>query len=108
MKEESQTREMKVRLWEVDGDNLQAIDNKSVEMPAEMVNNLFPDFDRMDDARQHACSVKVHGTEVGGYIFDPANMKNGVVMYELSMERERERERKEKWWRGGEVLTIAK
>ncbi|KAF3334691.1 hypothetical protein FCM35_KLT21295 [Carex littledalei] len=109
MKVELQKREMKVRFWEVDGDNLQAIDKKSVEMPAEIVNNLFPDFTRMDDARKHACSVKEYGTEIGGYIFDPANMKNGVVMYQLSMKSE-EGKMVDRW--GGShvrpLLTIAK
>ncbi|KAJ4770888.1 Kelch repeat-containing F-box-like protein [Rhynchospora pubera] len=79
---------MKVRAWEVDGDSLQVINNKPMEMPTEMVDRLFPNFDSLDEARQKVCSVEVCGTEHGGYMFDPASMKNGVVMYmyQLSME----------------------
>lgn len=95
-KEESHKGVMELRFWEIDGDDLRMIDHKSEEMPAEMVNRLFPDFGRMDDARQLACSVQVYGTERGGYIFDPANMKNGVVMCQFSMERE-EGKMMEKW-----------
>ncbi|KAJ1688482.1 hypothetical protein LUZ63_019872 [Rhynchospora breviuscula] len=75
---------MKVRAWEVDGDSLQVINNnKPMEMPAEMVDRLFPNFDSLDEARRQVCSVEVCGTEHGGYMFDPASMKNGVVMYQF-------------------------
>ncbi|KAJ4788086.1 F-box/kelch-repeat protein [Rhynchospora pubera] len=79
---------MKVRAWEVDGDSLQVINNKPMEMPTEMVDRLFTNFDSLDEARRKVCSVEVCGTEHGGYMFDPASMKNGVVMYmyQLSME----------------------
>ncbi|KAJ3704480.1 hypothetical protein LUZ61_008185 [Rhynchospora tenuis] len=73
---------MKVRAWEVDGDSLQVISNKPMEMPTEMVDRLFPNFDSLDEARRQVCSVEVRGTEHGGYMFDPANMKHGVVMYQ--------------------------
>ena len=81
---------MKVRTWEVDGDTLQVISNNPEEMPTEMVDRLFPNFVSLHEDRQAVCSVEVRGTERGGYMFDPANMKNGVVMYQLSMEEEEE------------------
>ncbi|KAJ4749294.1 F-box/kelch-repeat protein [Rhynchospora pubera] len=80
--------EMKVRAWEVDGDSLQVINNKAMEMPAEMVDRLFPNFDSLDEARRQVCSVEVCGTEHGGYMFDPASMKNGVVMHQLQQSME--------------------
>jgi hypothetical protein len=76
---------MKVRAWEVEGGNLQVISNEAEEMPREMVNCLFPNFDGLDDVRQQVCSVELRGTVRGGYMFDPANIKNGAVMYQLSL-----------------------
>ncbi|KAF3338469.1 hypothetical protein FCM35_KLT17306 [Carex littledalei] len=87
---------MKVRTWDVDGDTLQVISNNPEEMPVEMVDRLFPNFDCLHEDMQAVCSVEVRGTERGGYMFDPANMKNGVVMYQLSME-EKEKEERRVW-----------
>lgn len=81
---EESKRVMKVKAWEVDGGELQLISNREEEMPKEMVNCLFPNFDGLDDIRQQACSVELRGTVRGGYMFDPANIKNGAVMYQLS------------------------
>ncbi|XP_078169122.1 F-box/kelch-repeat protein At1g23390-like [Carex rostrata] len=88
---------MKVRTWEVDGDTLQVISNNPEEMPTEMVDRLFPNFNSLHEDRQAICSVEVRGTERGGYMFDPANMKNGVVMYQLSMEEEGRRVWRWEW-----------
>ncbi|KAJ3704481.1 hypothetical protein LUZ61_008186 [Rhynchospora tenuis] len=93
---EGQKGVMKVRYWIVDGDSLRVINGKPKEMPQEMVSSLFPDFHMMDDARQRACSVQVCGTVHGGYIFDPAKMKHGVVMYHWSTEGEEGR-RVDRW-----------
>ncbi|KAF3338231.1 hypothetical protein FCM35_KLT17068 [Carex littledalei] len=88
---------MKVRIWEVDGDTLQVISNNPEEMPTEMVDRLFPNFVCLHEDRQAVFSVEVRGTERGGYMFDPANMKNGVVMYQLSMEEEGRRVWRWEW-----------
>ncbi|XP_078165525.1 F-box/kelch-repeat protein At1g23390-like [Carex rostrata] len=88
---------MKVRIWEIDGDTLQVINNNPEEMPTEMVDRLFPDFNCLNEDWQVVCSVEVRGTERGGYMFDPENIKNGTVMYQLSMEEEKEGRRVWRW-----------
>ncbi|KAJ3704484.1 hypothetical protein LUZ61_008189 [Rhynchospora tenuis] len=74
---------MKVRTWQVKGDNLLVVDNKAEEMPKEMVDRLFP-CDKGDDATWQDCSLEVCGTEHGGYVCNPVEMRNGVVGFELS------------------------
>jgi hypothetical protein len=77
-----QSKLVHVRIWEVDVENLQVVDNKCEEMPREMVKRLFRgNVD--DDATWHSCSVEVCGTERGGYVYNATEMRNGAVFYEL-------------------------
>ncbi|KAF3326650.1 hypothetical protein FCM35_KLT08280 [Carex littledalei] len=73
---------LNVRIWEVDGENLQVVDNKCEEMPTEMVKRLFLS-NVGDDDTWHGCSVEVCGTEWGGYVYNASEMRNGAVFYEL-------------------------
>ncbi|KAJ3704483.1 hypothetical protein LUZ61_008188 [Rhynchospora tenuis] len=82
---------MKVRIWEVEGDNLQVVDSEAEEMPAEMVDRLFPSEQGHDDAMWRGYSVEMCGTEHGGYACNPVGMRNGVVLFDLSRSEERRR-----------------
>ncbi|KAJ4749291.1 F-box/kelch-repeat protein [Rhynchospora pubera] len=81
----------KVRFWELNRDTLQPVvaDTKTKtktkmeeEMPTEMVQRLFP-FDEGDDDTWRCCSVEVCGTDRGGYVYNPSEMRNGAVLYEF-------------------------
>ncbi|KAJ3670661.1 hypothetical protein LUZ60_008087 [Juncus effusus] len=76
-------RNKKVKLWEVEEDDLCVINNKFEEMPREMVERLFP-CEEEDDETWHSCSVKVCGTEQGGYVYNPSEIRHGAVFYEIS------------------------
>ncbi|KAJ3702391.1 hypothetical protein LUZ61_006096 [Rhynchospora tenuis] len=73
---------LSVRIWEVDVENLQVVDNKCEEMPMEMAKQLFLD-NVGDDDEWRGCMVEVCGTERGGYVYNPSEMRNGAVFYEL-------------------------
>ncbi|KAJ4821670.1 Kelch repeat-containing F-box-like protein [Rhynchospora pubera] len=83
---------MKVKIWEVEGDNLRVVDTEGEEMPAEMVDGLFP-ADEGQDATWQGYSVHVDmcGTEHGGYVCNPNPLwmrkRNGVVLFDLSRSR---------------------
>lgn len=80
---------MMVRLWEVNPETLQGLDSKlEEEMPREMVERLFPSEEGDDDTWK-SCSVEVCGTERGGYVYNPSEMRNGAVLYEFSEEMEK-------------------
>lgn len=89
--------EMMVRAWEVEGDKLQVISNSREEMPREMVDRLYPNFDSLDVDRRQACSVEVCGTVHGGYMFHPTKMKNGMVMYQSLLNEEDDDRRVRRW-----------
>lgn len=74
---------VKVRIWEVEGDNLWVVDSESEEMPREMVNRLFAS-DKARDVTWRGYSVDVCGTEHGGYVCNPSEMRNGVVLFDLA------------------------
>lgn len=77
---------VKVRFWEVEGDNLLVVDSEFEEMPREMVDRLFP-LDKGHDATWQDYSVDVCGTENGGYVCNPLEMRNGVVRFDLGRNR---------------------
>lgn len=78
----------KVRFWEVNPETMmRAADSKSEEeMPREMAERLFPIEDE-EDAMWQSFSVEVCGTERGGYVYNPSEMRNGAVLYEFAEER---------------------
>ncbi|KAF3334687.1 F-box/kelch-repeat protein [Carex littledalei] len=77
----------KVRFWEVNRETLQGADNQlEEEMPREMVERLFPSEEGYDDTWK-SYSVEVCGTERGGYVYNPLEMRNGVVFYEFAEEK---------------------
>ncbi|KAJ3704485.1 hypothetical protein LUZ61_008190 [Rhynchospora tenuis] len=77
----------KVRFWELDRETLQP-DTKMEEMPTEMVQRLFP-LEEGDDDIWRCCSVEVCGTDRGGYVYNPSEMRNGAVLYEFAEEEGR-------------------
>lgn len=78
-----QSKVIQVRIWKVDGENLQVKDNKCEQMPTEMVKRLFRDNIDNDATWHGTCSVEVCGTEWGGYVYNAAETRNGAVFYEL-------------------------
>lgn len=75
---------MSVRLWEVDPDTMRAVRAEAEEMPAEAVGRLFPSEE--EEAAWRSCSVEVCGTEHGGYVYNPGEMRKGAVLYEFGKE----------------------
>ncbi|KAJ4749292.1 Kelch repeat-containing F-box-like protein [Rhynchospora pubera] len=83
---------IKVKIWEVEGDNLRVVDTEGEEMPAEMVDGLFPADEGQDATWQgYSVHVDVCGTEHGGYVCNPNPLwmrkRNGVVLFDLSRSR---------------------
>ncbi|KAJ3686917.1 hypothetical protein LUZ61_016081 [Rhynchospora tenuis] len=76
----------KVRFWEVNRETLQPVaDTKIEDMPTEMVERLFP-LEEGDDDTWRCSSVEVCGTDRGGYVYNPSEMRNGAVLYEFTEE----------------------
>lgn len=81
---------VKVKIWEVEGDDLRVEESGSEEMPREMVDRLFQSEEgRGASWRGH--SVDACGTEKGGYVWNPSEMRNGVVLFGLAREGSRRR-----------------
>ncbi|KAJ1687416.1 hypothetical protein LUZ63_018806 [Rhynchospora breviuscula] len=89
---------LSVRIWEVNREHLKVEDGKCEEMPTEMVNQLFQDNEGDDaNATWHGWSVEVCGTEHGGYVYNPSEMRNGAVFYELEDDEEDNIVRRWEW-----------
>ncbi|KAJ1688485.1 hypothetical protein LUZ63_019875 [Rhynchospora breviuscula] len=77
----------KVRFWELDRETLQPVAGTKTrmeeEMPTEMVQRLFP-LEEGDVDAWWCCSVEVCGTDRGGYVYNPSEMRNGAVLYEFT------------------------
>lgn len=92
---------IKVGFWEVDAETMRVgvgeADGKlEEEMPREMVDRLFPLEEEEGDDTWHSqsCSIEACGTERGGYVYNPSEMRNGAVLYEFEFEvEEKEKEK---------------
>jgi F-box domain len=96
---------VKVRLWEVEGDNPWEVDSEWEEMPREMVDRLFPS-EKGGDSTWRGHSVDVCGTENGGYVCNPSEMRNGVVMFDLATARKRKGEKRGRIVEGWEWVPL--
>ncbi|KAJ3682118.1 hypothetical protein LUZ60_014691 [Juncus effusus] len=92
-REEERKTTMMVNFWEVDRETLCMVDKEFDEMPREIAERLFP-CNESDDYIWHSQSIEVRGTEHGGYVYNPSDVRNGAVMYELSEEREMKKGRR--------------
>ncbi|XP_078168594.1 F-box/kelch-repeat protein At1g23390-like [Carex rostrata] len=79
----------KMRFWEVNQETLQgSVSKLDEEMPREMVERLFPSVEG-EYATWQSCLVEVCGTQRGGYVYNPSEIRNGAVLYEFAEEKGR-------------------